>query len=504
MTTKKLTVGIFNDSFPPTIDGVANAAANYALEIQRNHGRAVVATPWYPNLADEHPYEVVRYPSAKVGKKLGYRAGYPFDPFVINRLRKEDLDIIHTHCPFSSAVLARILRFGSDIPIVFTYHTKFDIEFQKVLPYDPVRTASAKFLLSNINAADEVWAVSRGAGENMRAFGYEGDYIVMENGTDFPKGAADPTLVDRLRTEHSIRPDIPVFLFVGRMMWYKGNRLTIDSLKIVKERGRRFKMIFVGDGYDRPEIQSYAEECGLSEDCIFTGAIYDRELVRAYFSLADMFMFPSTYDTNGIVVSEAAACSCPSLLIEGSCAAERAVHMETALLAREDPKSLAEAILFACDNPSAMKRIGEAASEKIYLSWKDAVETAYNRYQTVVENYHSEKDAQVRRLASLDDLRKLKEDFGFRLEHLTELVRERQQDLGSNLGYRRERILGFYRGKQEELEMRIEHLLDFYKEKQEGLGIKLENIIEYYRDRPEETFYELLEEIRNQNKIQPK
>ncbi len=495
MIKKRLTVGIFNDSFPPTIDGVANAAANYALEIQKNHGKAVVATPWYPNTPDDYPYQVIRYPSAMVSKKLGYRAGYPFDPFVVNRLRKADMDLIHTHCPFASAVLARMLRFSSDIPIVFTYHTKFDIEFQKVLPYDPVRAASARFLLSNINACDEVWAVSRGAGENMRAFGYEGDYIIMENGTDFPKGAGNPRLVDRIRREHSIEPGLPVFLFVGRMMWYKGNRLTIDSLKIVKERGYRFKMLFVGDGYDRPEIQSYVEERGLSEDCIFTGAIYDREMVRAYFTLADMFLFPSTYDTNGIVVSEAAACACPSLLIEGSCAAERVVHMDTALLAKEDAADLADAIIFACDHPEVMKRIGEAAAEKVYLSWEDAVAIAYDRYQTVVERYNSENDAQTRRLASLNDLRKLKEEFGFKLDYFTEFMRERQQDLGA----KKDHLRDLYRIKQGQLGVKIEHLLEFYREKQEGLGIKLENILEYYRDVPEEMWGDLLDEIKKQN-----
>ena len=67
------------------------------------------------------------------------------------------MDIIHTHCPFISTVLARTLRLESDIPVVFTYHTKFDIDIDKVVAMNPVRSASIKFLLSNINACDEVW-----------------------------------------------------------------------------------------------------------------------------------------------------------------------------------------------------------------------------------------------------------------------------------------------------------------------------------------------------------
>jgi len=492
VTSNMLTVGIFNDSFPPTIDGVANAAANYADVIQKNHGRAVVATPWYPNVVDDLPYKVVRYPSAKVSKKLGYRAGYPFDPFVVNLLRKEHMDIIHTHCPFSSAVLARLLRFTSDTPLVFTYHTKFDIEFQKILPNDPVRAASAKFLLSNINACDEVWTVSEGAGKNIRSLGYEGDYLVMQNGTDFPKGSADPKYVDELRNIHLIDPQLPVFLFVGRMMWYKGIRLIIDSLKAVKQRGYRFKMLFVGEGYDRADIQAYVKKSGLSDDCIFTGAVYDREKVRAYFTLADMFLFPSTYDTNGIVVSEAAACSCPSLLIAGSCAAERAIHMETALLVDEDVPALVEAIIFACDNPSTMKHIGEAAAEKIYLSWEDAVKIAYDRYHTVIEKYNSGTNLQSRRLAALDDLRRMKGDLGIKLDSFTNFVHRGQ----SNLSIKKARLREFYVNGRRGMNIRKDRFLGFYRERQDEIEMKMENLIEYYLYSPGDTIGRLIDEAK--------
>jgi 1,2-diacylglycerol 3-alpha-glucosyltransferase len=307
---------------------------------------------------------VVRYPSAYVNKKLGYRAGYPFDPFVVNRLRKSGMDIIHTHSPFISLILARLIRYSNNIPVVFTYHTKFDIEFKRVVAFNPVRSASVRFLLSNINACDEVWVVSQGAGENLRGLGYTGDYIVMENGTDFPRGKVDQDEIDKLRKHHHLNESTPIFLFVGRMMWYKGIRIIIDGLRIAKQKGYSFKMIFVGDGYDRRAIEEYAISQDLEEDCIFTGAIHDRQMLRAYFSLANLFLFPSTFDTNGIAVTEASACACPSVLIEGSCAAERIKHNETGILIKENAQELAGAVMFACDNVSFLKQIGNAALGK--------------------------------------------------------------------------------------------------------------------------------------------
>lgn len=393
---EKLRVGLFNDSFPPVIDGVSNAVLNYAQCIQKNHGDAVVATPWYPKVTDDYPFTVYRYPSANISRRLGYRAGNPFDILLLHRLQQERLDILHTHCPFASSMLARTVRFQTGAPVVFTYHTKFDIDIEKRVALNPVRNASIRFLLANIYACDEVWVVSNGAGENLRSLGYTGEYVLMENGTDFSKGRSSQERLDALTAQYGIQKEETVFLFVGRMMWYKGVKLSIDGLKLAKEQGCRFKMFFVGDGADRPEIEAYARKSGLEDRCIFTGAIRDRELLRDYFCRSDLFLFPSTYDTNGIVVREAAACSCPSLLIEGSCAAEGIADGETGVVIRQDETSMAKAIAQACQNREAMAQIGRNATEKIYLSWEDAVAKAFKRYEVIIENQQKRNDLLAR------------------------------------------------------------------------------------------------------------
>lgn len=413
-----LTVGLLNDSFPPTVDGVANTALNYARYIEKNHGTAVVATPWYPHVRDDYPFTVVRYPSAYISKKMGYRAGYPFDIRVLSRLEKKNLDIIHTHCPFISALLARVLRFQTGAPVVFTYHTKFDIDIEKRVALNPVRSASIRFILSNINACDEVWVVSRSAGENLRGLGYTGEYVVMENGTDFPRGRAEDQAVNALREQYDIRKEEAVFLFVGRMMWYKNVKLSIDGLRLAKERGSRFKMLFVGDGVDLPAIRAYAKECGLEEDCIFAGAIRDRELLRVYFSMADLFLFPSTYDTNGLVVKEAAACGCPSLLVTGSGASEGIVDGETGILIEETPEDMARAVTDACENRTLLRSIGEEASEKVYLSWEDAVARAFERYQVVLSNYEKSTDKPPMNEIYYENVQRVKDDLAYRKEKI--------------------------------------------------------------------------------------
>lgn len=72
---------------------------------------------------------------------------------------------------------------------------------------------------------------------------------------------------------------VPVFLFVGRMMWYKGLRITLDALKKLKDAGHPFRMVFVGSGGDKDEVVAYANELGLSDCVFFTSPQYDRSVI---------------------------------------------------------------------------------------------------------------------------------------------------------------------------------------------------------------------------------
>ena len=184
---EKRRICLLNDSFPPVIDGVANAVVNYAQNIEKNYGKAVVVTPKYPEADDAaFDFPIVRYPSIDLTKQTGYRAGMPFSPQLMRTLGEHGPDLIHSHCPIASTVVARLLRDQERAPLVLTYHTKFAEDIARTIRSEPIRTAAARMIVENISACDEVWTVSKGAGEDLRAFGYEGEYTVMPNGVDLP------------------------------------------------------------------------------------------------------------------------------------------------------------------------------------------------------------------------------------------------------------------------------------------------------------------------------
>ena len=405
---EKLNICVINDSFPPTIDGVANAVRNYGTILNRDYGFATVVTPVVPGADDSaFPFPVIRYPSVPVNKPEGYRAGNPFSPSVLQKLEENHFDLIHSHCPVTATLLGLSLRRRIDVPLVLTYHTKFDIEIAKNISGKLLQETATKAMAKVIAACDEVWTVSRGAGESLRQIGYEGDYVVMQNGVDLSRGRANEDMIRAVTGGYDLPENVPVLLFVGRMMWYKGARITLDALQALAAEGRDFRMVFVGGGAEKEEIMAYSHSLGLDQKVFFVPPESDRERLRAWYSRANLFVFPSTFDTNGLVVSEAAASALPSVLIRGSCAAENVIDERNGFLVEESAASLALLLARVMDDTAMLRQVGEAAQREIYLSWEDAVGRAYARYNKVIEDYRSQSTEKKRKkfeFASSDEI----------------------------------------------------------------------------------------------------
>ena len=458
---EKLNVCLVNDSFPPAIDGVANAVTNYAQIINKGYGSAAVVTPFYPDADDSaFAFPVIRYPSVDMTKAVGYRAGIPFSPEVMNRLEGESFNLIHSHCPITSTILARALRDRIHVPLVFTYHTKFDIDIANAVKSRLLQEEAARLLVENIAACDEVWTVSRGAGENLRKLGYEGDYLVMPNGVDFPKGRVPDELVEQVTAGYDLPAGLPVFLFVGRMMWYKGIRIILDALKTLIDGGRDFRMVFVGAGNDKEEICAYSSALGLDAKVFFAPAIHDRNLIRAWYCRADLFLFPSSFDTNGLVVREAAACALPSVLVAGSCAAEDVQDGVNGFLIQENAASMAETLQRLCHEAETIKRVGENAERDLYLSWENSIAAAVDRYQTVIEKYkqglyprHERFSDEMCHAAAkaMEDLYRGRE----RQQNAVSEVKTELHEIRTEIAESREKV----RGKLDELTQRIDRFL---------------------------------------------
>lgn len=385
----KLKVGIGTDAFPPTTDGISNVAQNYASQINGKLGEAVIITPKNPNQLDyKYNYEIFRYKSWWVPSKEGYSVGWPFKDELHKAIIDMNFDILHSHAPLATSYYFRRVTEKKKIPVVLTYHTKYEYDIDRRVPTKYGKDFSYHFLLNNINAADEVWVTSEGTVDSLRKIGYTGDYIVMPNGCDLPIMNVSESDIAMIKRKHNVPENVPILLYSGRMIWYKNIKLILDACAKMKNDGKEFKLIMLGFGADERAIKRYAFKAGLRNDIIWTGKILDRQEIQGYYGIADILLFPSVFDTNGLVVREAAACATPSLLIHRSCAAEGITDGETGFLCMESAHSIASTLEKIMNNKELLKTVGKKAQTDIYISWDDAVKKAYDRYKIVIENFN--------------------------------------------------------------------------------------------------------------------
>lgn len=387
---KNLKIAIGTDAFPPTTDGISNVAQCYADILNKKHCKASIITPKNPNRQDsKYPYEIFRYKSWWIPSKEGYSVGWPFKEQLSYEIINRRFDLLHSHAPLATSYYFRLVNRKRRIPTILTYHTKYEYDIEKRVPTKWGKDFARRFLLNNINSADEIWVTSNGSVDSLRKLGYSGDCILMPNGCDMPKKDISESITDEIKKKHGIPENIPVFIYAGRMIWYKNIKLILDACKALKNKGEDFRLIMLGFGADETPIKFYYRKIGIADKIVWVGKILDREKIQQYYAVADLLLFPSTFDTNGLVVREAASCKTPSLLVKGSCAAEGIDDCKTGFLCDENSESIENTLTRIMHDKSLLKGVGKAARENIYISWEDSVQKAFDRYKTVINRFYS-------------------------------------------------------------------------------------------------------------------
>lgn len=388
--TDKIYYGLFNDSFPPVLDGVTLTVENYCKWLANNDRNVCVVTPWAPRFTGVDGIKLYRYFSLPIYNRHPYRYGYPrFDPLIWGRMRKTPFRLVHAHCPFSSGRLAAYAARKQDIPLVATFHSKYRTDLKRSLP-GPMVEYQMKRILDFYNSADEVWIPQSAVEETLREYGYKGKVVVVDNGNDFSDGIPDLAKYKRAsRKEIGLNDTEIGLLFVGQHILEKGVEVIIRSLS--KLEGIKYTMNFIGTGYALEQMKTLVGQLGLEKRVNFNGVINDRETLRRYYAGSDLFLFPSFYDNAPLVVREAAAVGTPSVLLEGSTAAEPITDETNGFLTHRTPEDYANVIRYAVSHPEAVIKAGEGARHTLARPWEDVMNEVINRYEEIIARYEHAK-----------------------------------------------------------------------------------------------------------------
>ena len=384
-------IGIFNDNFPPILDGVGLTAQNYAYWLHMKGHDVRVITPYAPG-ADEvieaAPYPINRYVSVPIPFRHPYRYGLPYvDAAFWHNWRKMRFELVHAHCPFTSGNLAYSAAKKQNIPLVATFHSKYRQDFEHNVPNKRVVDWMVKQIIGFFEKAYEVWIPQAAVEPTLREYGFKGHVEVVENGNDFstPSPMVE-VLRKEMREELGVTENETMLLFVGQHIWEKNIGFILDSLALIKDKP--FQLFMVGTGYAVHDIKQKIKALGLSHCVTMLGNINDRERLKKIDAAADLFLFPSLYDNAPLVVREAAAMHTPSLMLQDSTAAEVIRSGENGFLTANSTKEYADRIVWLMEHPALLQQVGVKASETIARSWENVIEEVIQRYEDIKKNYN--------------------------------------------------------------------------------------------------------------------
>lgn len=302
-------IGLFTDTYLPTVDGVVNSllATRHALE-RMGHDVVVCAPEDRKNGSPED--EKAIYCRAREFKKYpGYRMARLFSDRLTLAMQEYEPDLMHSH---GVAVVGMKSMWASrelKVPYVLTFHT---MVLDALNYYSPVK----------LNISFMRWLIRRYLGfflHRCKGIVVPTSVIAWEVRALAPRVKmmeVIPTGVDtqRFHTKVSGREvrerwgldSNELILHVGRVSPEKNVSVLLSAFSLVKREKPDAKLMIVGSGPALDESKTRAKGMGLQDDVIFAGFIDDR-LLPKYYAACDAFAITSTFETQGLVVLEAMA-----------------------------------------------------------------------------------------------------------------------------------------------------------------------------------------------------
>ena len=379
-------IGIFVDVFYPMIDGVIKVVDNYATRLSK----VADVTVFCPKSSDESykddfPYKVVRC-NALFFKKYDYAIPTPnFDRNFIDELNKSDLDIVHIHSPFSVGQVGVNYAKNHGVPVVATLHSQYKQDCERVLKLKSSVDIGMFFIMQTFNACNECYAVN----DSIRAlyvyeYNLKAPCFVRKNATSHTPIEDKKSAYKFVNEKFGLREDETVLLFVGRINYLKNIQLIARSLKILKDKGYEFKMLFVGTGQDENEFKKLLEKLAICDRVIMCGKIAEAETLEKIYARAKLFLFPSLYDANSLVQIEAACQGTPTVFLRGAKTAGTVTEDVNGFIADQSDEAFAEKIEQILTDDEYYRKVAEGAKRDLYVTWDEVVSNVYKDYGRLI------------------------------------------------------------------------------------------------------------------------
>ncbi len=300
-------------------------------------------------------------------------------------------DVVHAHSPFLSGLAARWVARSSRSPLVFTHHTRFDDYAHYLGPArGPGSALSASFIRRFWLACAAVIAPSTELADEIRGRlpEHAGRRVaVIPTGVDVAGIRATPPVDPRLTGGWA--PDTLVVASRGRLAAEKSPLTVIEAFALAARDDRRLRLLVVGGGPMEAGLRARAEAPTLAGRVHLTGAL-PRPEALALLSGADLFVFASRTETQGLVLAEALAAGLPAVAVEGPGVRDSVRDAVDGRVVPADPAAtraarLAAAVLdLAADDAARRTMAARARSDASRFAVEARVEEVEGLYRSLI------------------------------------------------------------------------------------------------------------------------
>jgi 1,2-diacylglycerol 3-alpha-glucosyltransferase len=351
-------IGLFTNNYRPLVNGLATSVASFAQAFRAAGHHASIVAPRYPGDSSPEP-DVIRVPGLRVPTHHAYVLPLPWGRRLRRTIRALDLDVFHAQHPLllGQAALRAARRSGR--PLVFTYHTHYE-QYAHYVP-GPVRLVAALAVRQAVafaNRADVVVAPSPSLARRLRALGVHTPLAVVPTGVPTPP----PLALDRrqqLRQVLGAAAGDPLCLSVGRLAREKNLPLLLAAFAEIRRQLPGARLALVGEGDERSRLEGECRRLGLAQAVRFAGAVPHEEVHEVY-QAADLFLFPSTSETQGLAALEALAAGLPVVAVSSDAAADLLAEGAAGLLTENAPEALACSAVALWNHPQTREAVRQA------------------------------------------------------------------------------------------------------------------------------------------------
>ena len=383
---------MISDVYFPRINGVSTSIESFRHALAEIDVEVDIVAPAYRQHHSDDD-GVTRVPAR----------GIPFDPEdrlmdsgalqrALAATGRRPHDLVHIQTPFAAhyAGLRHARRHG--LPCVATYHTHFEEYLHNYVPAVPkgiLRSLARSLARRQCNALDAVIVPSGAMHDTLAGYGVTTPMRQVPTGIPLDRFAAGrrPASAD-FRKRHAIRENRPVALYVGRAAHEKNIEFLLEAMPHALAACPGLILVIAGEGPALPALKQSAARLGIADNVRFVGYLDRFSELPACYAAADLFVFASRTETQGLVLLEAMASGLPVLAFSALGTREIVEPRRGALPAPQTATEFGAAMARLMHDPACRQRMSHAAQE-FAAEWTTAAcaNRLADAYRSIVGSY---------------------------------------------------------------------------------------------------------------------